>query len=217
MSFTLHAFRSSRALGIASNLSGPVPVSPPYGFWQSEVVYSCSLPPGLLPPMAPTSLDLNQRHKSSEEYFNLHHSVILLLQGEFNFKISPLSVDEAALFSFPGVSSDCSISAACCSLQRISSTFLHSPGHHRGGLHGVSLGCREPAELGRAPPMETSAALPHQHIEEDGGTPHLIWEAYGGRPQLGLRQLHEGPSTVSPAPQPVPSPLSCPCSASVPL
>lgn len=94
-----HAFRSSRAVGIASNLSGPVPISPLYGSWQSEAVYSCSLP-GMLPPMAPVPLDLNQRQKSSEAYFNLHHSVIFLLQGEFNFKISPSSPDKAGPFPF---------------------------------------------------------------------------------------------------------------------
>lgn len=125
--------------------------------------------------------------------------VILFLQGEFNFIVSPASSAKAGLYSFPGVSSVCSISAACCTLQRISSTFLHKPVHHQGGLHCCSMGCGEPEELDPAPPMGTCAALPHQHIREDGETHHLTWEAHGGRPQLRHRQW---------APQPAPSPLS---------
>lgn len=131
--FASHAFRSSGAVGIASNLSGPVPISALYGSWQSVVVYSCSLP-GALPPVAPMPLDLNQRHKSSEEYFNLHHSVILLLQGEFNFKITPLSSNKAGSFPF------LEFLLIAPSLQRISSTFLHHPGLQQGGCTAAPWG-----------------------------------------------------------------------------
>lgn len=156
-------------------------------------------------------LTLNQRHKSSEEYFSLLHIVILFLQSEFNFKISPLSSAKAGPFPFLEFLL-CSISAACFTLWRISSTFLHQLVHHQGGLHCSFTCCREPGELGPAPPVGTSAALPHQHIEEDGETHHLTWEAQGrdhscstgssmGVPAqaMGLLSLLPAPSLLIPA------------------
>lgn len=188
-------------MGIASNLGGPVPISPLYGSLQSVVLYSCSLP-GRLPPMAPMPLDLNQRHKSSEEYFNLYHSVIFLLQGGFNYKISPLSSDKAGPFPFLG------FFLTAPSLQPVvlcrAENQLHLPSQSwapLGRFCCCSTRCREPAELGHGIPTGTSTAVPHQHTEEDGETPPLIWGAPGGRPQLGHRQIHED-QQVSPAPQP---------------
>lgn len=193
-------------MGIISNLSGPVPISPLYGSLQSVVVYSCSLP-GRFPPMAPMPLDLNQRCKSSEEYFNLYHSVILLLQEGFNFKISPLSSDKAGPFPFLG------FFLTAPSLQPVvlcrAENQLHLPSQSRappGRFHCCSMGCREPAELGRAIPTGTSTL-------RRMGRPLIS----SGKLLVGDRSLDTGRSMrVSKSVQLLSS-LSYPCTASIPL
>lgn len=107
-------------------------------------------------------LNFNQKHKSCEEYFNLHHSVILLMQREF--KISPLSSDKAGSFSF------LEFLLIAPSLQPVaalpSCTILGTTREASLLLHGVQGACR----------AGSCTTDRDQHIEEDGETPQIIWE-----------------------------------------
>lgn len=156
-------------------------------------------------------LTLNQRHKSSEQYFSLLHIIILFLQGEFNFKISPLSSTKAGPFPFlelllfapslqPVVPCGESALPSCTRLCTTREGFAATP------QAGESLGNRvlyHPWGPVQLPPTRTSGRTgrpitsPGKHTEGDPSCGTM-----GGPAQaVGLLSLLPAPSLVPAVPQ----------------